>query len=336
MSAKITPLARATALASLFALALASCSTGVDDPASTPGGDAGSIPRPAACDEAQPYIAVALPNLSNPYYIAMKAGFEQAGADNGFDVEVQIADDDDATQLAQAQAMIQKKPCAFALNAVKSEPGAAIVKAANDAGIPVFTVNVTLSEEALADQGATIVQYLGADNVAGGRQSAEAMLKDFGADASLKIGFITEPDEVPVLLRDQGFEDAIAVNPNAEVVAKVDGNVKVDDSMTVTTDMLAGNPDINAVFASTGPAAYGALQAIQTLGKDVKVYGFCAAEEPLTDLYPFCVAQEPEDYGKRVVEQIKGWLGGDTPPAEILRPLKEFFSGETPGPGEVG
>ncbi|MCL2785091.1 MAG: substrate-binding domain-containing protein, partial [Propionibacteriaceae bacterium] len=229
-----------------LALALASCTTGVDNPPSSTGPATG-IPRPAACDADTPYIAVALPNLSNPYYIAMKRGFEEAGAEAGFDVEVQIADNDDAVQLAQAQAMLLKEPCAFALNAVKSEPGAAIVKAANDAGVPVFTVNVILSDEALKDQGATIVQYLGADNVAGGRQAAQAILKDFGDDATLNIGFITEPDEVPVLLRDQGFEEVIAANPNATITAKVDGNVKVDDSMRVTTELLTANPDVNVL-----------------------------------------------------------------------------------------
>ena len=102
---------------------------------------------------------VALPNLTNPYYVAMQKGFEEAAAEAGFTVEVQIANNDDAQQLAQVQAMLQKDPCALALNGVKSEPAAAIVKAANDAGVPVFTVNVTVSPEALTDQQATIVQY---------------------------------------------------------------------------------------------------------------------------------------------------------------------------------
>jgi ribose transport system substrate-binding protein len=296
-----------------------------------------AIPRPEACDAESPYIAVALPNLTNPYYVAMKAGFEEAAAEAGFTVEIQIANNDDAQQLAQVQAMLQKKPCALALNGVKSEPAAAIVKAANDAGVPVFTVNVIVSPEALTDQGATIVQYLGADNKAGGEQTAELVLKDLGADTPMKIGFVTEPDEVPPLLRDQGFEEVIASNPNAEVVAKVDGNVKPDDSLKVTTEMLQGHPEINVIYADTGPHAYGALQAVQTMGRsDVLVYGFCAAEEPLTEQYPGCVAQEPYDYGARVIGQIKEWLGGATPAPEILRPLKIFVKGETPGPGEVG
>ncbi len=299
--------------------------------------EAAGIPRPAACDAENPFIAVALPNLSNPYYVAMKQGFEEAAAAQGFQVEVQIADNSDERQLAQVLTMLEKDPCALALNGNKSEPAAAIVKAANDAGVPVFTVNVTVDPEAMKDQGAVIVQYLGADNYAGGTQGAEMVLADLGADTPLKIGFVTEPDEVPTVVRDQGFEDAIAANPNAEIVAKVDGNVRPDDSLKVTTELLAGNPDINVIWASTGPATYGALQALQSLGNtDIQLYGFCAADEAVVGQYRGCVGQEPYDYGARVIGQIKEWLGGATPDPEVLRPLKTFSSGETPAPGEVG
>lgn len=299
--------------------------------------EAGAIPRPAACDAERPFLAVALPNLSNPYYVAMQQGFEEAAAEAGFDVEVQIADNSDERQLAQVLTMLDKKPCALALNGNKSEPAAAIVKAANDAGVPVFTVNVIVDPEAMQDQGATIVQYLGADNYAGGRQGAEMVMNDLGADAALKIGFVTEPDEVPTVVRDQGFEEAIAANPNAEIVAKVDGNVRPDDSMVVTTELLQGNPDINVIWASTGPGTYGALQALKSLGRtDIQLYGFCAADEPVVEQYRGCVGQEPYDYGKRVVGQVKEWLDGGMPAPEILRPLKTFGTGETPAPGEVG
>jgi ribose transport system substrate-binding protein len=140
---------------------------------------------------------------------------------------------------------------------------------------------------------------------------------------------------VPTRLRDQGFEQAVAANPNAKVVAKVDGNVKPDDSLKAASEMLSGNPDINVIFASTGPAAYGTLQALPP-GSQVKVYGFCAADQALTDSYPGCVAQEPERYGRLVVQQVRGWLDGTTPQPEILEPLKLFKTGQTPGPGEVG
>ncbi|MFV0429949.1 MAG: substrate-binding domain-containing protein [Arachnia sp.] len=337
-----------TVTIAIAALALSACSTGVtettgDASSSSTDSAAGEasiyqtdIPRPESCDSDTPFIAVSLPNLTNPYYVYMKQGFEEAGEAAGLSVEVQVADNDDAAQLAQVQAMLQRDPCALALNAVKSAPAAAIVKAANDAGVPVFTVNVTVDNEAMVSQGAQIVQYLGADNFAGGEQSAEMVLADFGTDAELKIGFVSEPDEVPVVVRDEGFEAGIAANPNAEVVAVVDGNVKPDDSLKVTEEMLQGNPDINVIFASTGPAAYGAIQAVSGSDRDVKIYGFCAEGEPTTDVYPGCVAQEPQLYGELVIDEIAGWLGGGTPEQEVLQPLKTFTGGEQPADNELG
>lgn len=310
--------------------------TGTSGAGDTAGdGAAAEAALPESCSGENPYVAVSLPNLTNPYYVAMKRGFEEGGEANGFDVEVQVANDDDAQQLAQVEAMLQKNPCALALNPVKSEPAAGIVKAANDAGVPVFTVNVIVDEEALTAQGATIVQYLGADNEAGGRQMGEKVLADLGADTELNVGFITEPDERPVVIRDEGFTTALEANPNATVVAQVDGNVKPDDSLRVAGEMLQGNPGINVIWASTGPATYGAIQALD--GRtDVKVYGFCASEEPLTGVYAGCVAQEPEIYGQKVTEQIRAYVDGEDIEAEILLPLKEFTAGETPAPGEVG
>ncbi|MGP9745767.1 substrate-binding domain-containing protein [Brachybacterium sp. AOP29-B2-41] len=324
--------------AAAAALVLSGCSsvidTGTGDSGEAGGGDAAST-LPAACEEENPYVAVSLPNLTNPYYVAMKNGFEKGGEANGFDVEVQIAGDDDAQQLSQVQAMLQKQPCALALNPVKSEPAAGIVKAANDAGVPVFTVNVIVDEEALEAQGASIIQYLGADNQAGGQAMGEQVLADMGAEEPMEIAFITEPDERPVVIRDEGFTEAIEANPQAEIVAQVDGNVKPDDSLAATGEVLQGNPDVNVVWASTGPATYGALQAIGDRD-DVKVYGFCASEEPLEGAYAGCVAQEPELYGTNVTEQIRAYVEGEDVEEEILMPLKKFGPGETPAPGEVG
>ncbi|MFV0451666.1 MAG: hypothetical protein ACK5LS_05380, partial [Propioniciclava sp.] len=84
-----------------------------------------------------------------------------------------------------------------------------------------------------------------------------------------------------------------------------------------------------------GPATYGALQALGDR-TDVALYGFCASEEPLTEVYKSCVAQEPERYGQLVIEEIRSWHDGGTPDAEVLLPLKLFVTGETPAPGEVG
>ncbi|MDQ0392692.1 substrate-binding domain-containing protein [Labrys monachus] len=302
-------------------------------------GSAIAAPKlPANCSQAKPTIGVALPNTVNPYYIAMQDSFEKNGAKLGFAVNVAIANDNDSNQLSQIDAFVQQGVCAVVLNAVNSGPGAASVKALNDAGIPVFTVNVIVSDEDLKAQGASFVEYVGADQVAGGRQIGEQLLKDLGDSATVVAGIVGDPDQIPTNQRDKGFTDAITKNPNAKVAGTVNSKVDPNVSLQVTGDLLQGHPDINVIWADTGPGAVGALQAIaqQDKADSVKLYAFCAADTALTANYAACAAQEPADYARIALENLKKYLGGQDVPQQVLQPLKIFLNGQKPGPGEVG
>jgi ABC-type glucose/galactose transport system permease subunit len=71
----------------------------------------------------------------------------------------------------------------------------------------------------------------------------------------------------------------------------IDGLVKPDVSLQKTTEMLQAHPDINLIWADTGPAAQGALRAVKSLNAQAKVYGFAIADYPVESLYPaaaFC------------------------------------------------
>jgi ribose transport system substrate-binding protein len=290
---------------------------------------------PKSCQSGTPLIGVALPNTTNPYYVAMRQGFIDGAKELGFQVNIQIANDDNEAQLGQVEGFIQQGICALALNGVKSGPAAAEAAAAYKAGIPVFTVNVIVSEKDLAAQHAEIVDYVGADNFAGGKQIGEQVLKDYGPDAKLVIGIVTEPNEVPTVQRSNGFKSVFAGNPNVKVVQEVNGLVKPDVSLQKTTEMLEAHPDINLIWADTGPAAQGALRAVKSLNANAKVYGFAISEFPIEALYPAAAAQEPYEYAKITLKQIRDYLDGKEVPKQVLRPLKIITHGK-PAPGEVG
>jgi ABC-type sugar transport system substrate-binding protein len=78
--------------------------------------------NPKSCQSGTPLIGVALPNTTNPYYVAMRQGFIDGAKELGFQVNVQIANDDNEAQLGQVQGFIQQGICALALNGVKSGP----------------------------------------------------------------------------------------------------------------------------------------------------------------------------------------------------------------------
>jgi ribose transport system substrate-binding protein len=293
---------------------------------------------PASCSKPNPTVGVALPNTVNPYYVAMQDSFKTHGAELGLKINMAIANDSDPNQLSQIDAFVQQGVCAVVLNAVNSGPGAASVKALNDAGIPVFTVNVSISEDDLKAQGGSFVQYVGPDQVAGGRQIGEQAIKDLGKDAPIIVGIVGDPDQIPTNQRDQGFKDAISAHPNAKVVQTVNSKVDPNVSLQVASDMLQGHPDINVIWADTGPGAVGSLQAIQQQGKadTVKLYAFCAADTALTSTYAACAAQEPADYARIALDNLKKYLAGETVPHEDLQQTKMFVNGQKPGPGEVG
>ncbi|WP_206171216.1 substrate-binding domain-containing protein [Trinickia terrae] len=221
-------------------------------------------------------IGVSLPNLSNPYYIAMKKSFEENGKASGFKVKVLIADNDVAKQLSQVQSLIEQKVDAVALNCIASGPCVASVGELNKANIPVFTINLLPDPDGLKRAGAKVVQSVQTDQKMGGKYIGEQLVHDLGPQGSAVVGIVGEPTSVAANARDAGFKEAIAVNPNIKVVALVNGKVEETTSLKVTTEMLQGNPRMNIVYSDTEPSALGALAAIQQSGLagKVKLYAF--------------------------------------------------------------
>ncbi|WP_198350570.1 substrate-binding domain-containing protein [Burkholderia ubonensis] len=225
---------------------------------------------------AEKTIGVSLPNLSNPYYIAMKKSFEENGKANGFRVKVLVADNDVAKQLSQVQSLMTQKVDAVALNCIASGPCVAPVRELNKANIPVFAINILPDPDGLKRAGAKVVQSVQTDQKMGGKYIGEQLVKDLGPNGAAVVGIVGEPTASAAVARDAGFKEAIAANPNIKVVALVNGKVEETTSLKVTTEMLQGNPRMSVVYSDTEPSALGALAAIQQSGRagKVRLYAF--------------------------------------------------------------
>lgn len=325
------------ALAAVALVTAAACSGPGSGAAPAGGSEAQSLPQ--SCSAERPLLGVALPNTVNPYYVAMRQSFIDNGERNGFEVNVAIANDNDSNQLAQVQAFIQQGVCAVALNPVTSGPGAAMVNALSSAGIPVITVNIDADRDQVTAGGGRILQYVGADQREGGAAMARTVVEDLG-DTAPVVGFAGEPDETVTVERDEAFQaEMTSLSPQAQVVASVDTNVDPQVALRSVTEMLQGHRDINVVWASTGPAAVGSIQAIRQLGLTGKVtlYAFCAADTATDDvLYRGCAAQQPTEYARIVTENVAAFVRGQTLEPEVLLPVKVFSEGQKPAADELG
>ena len=67
-------------------------------------------------------------------------------------------------------------------------------------------------------------------------------------------------------------------------MAKQTANFDRTEGLNTMENLIQGNPDIKAVFAHHDEMALGALQAIQSSGRDVLVVGFDENEDAMTSI----------------------------------------------------
>jgi ribose transport system substrate-binding protein len=274
----------------------------------------------------KPILGVALPNLTNPYYVTMRKSFVENGEKNGFEVRVLIADNDDLKQLSQVQSFVEQKVDFVALNCTSSGPGVASVLELNKANIPVITVNLLPDPEMMKQQGATMVQAVETDQKMGGFYIGEHLVKDLnGAEAY--VGIIGEPTSVSANTRDDGFKEAVANSSNVKVhPVVVNGKVEETTALKVTQELLMGNPNMNIIYSDTEPAAIGAAKAIEQLGLQdkVKLYAFVdkVGVQMIIDgdLLMAGAIQEPDKLAQIVVENAVKHMNGEKLEPKYMSP----------------
>lgn len=252
-------------------------------------------------------IGLSISTLNNPFFVALKDGAEEQAAELDATLTVADAQNDAAKQVSDVEDMIQKGMDLILINPTDSEAVGAAVQSANDAGIPVITVDRN------AESG-EVVAHVASDNVAGGKLAGEYMVELVGEG-----GKVVELEGIPGASatrdRGQGFNEAI--DGKLDVVAKQSANFDRAQGLTVMENILQDNKDIVAVFAHNDEMALGAVQALNSAGmSDVKVIGFDATDDAVKAVedgtMAATVAQKPTEIGKLGVEAAVHYLKGET------------------------
>jgi ribose transport system substrate-binding protein len=260
---------------------------------------------------------VSLLTRTHPFYQDLEAGLLEAAEANGYELRITAGEFDVARQKDQLQDFITQRVNAIVVCPCDSRSIGTAIKAANEAGIPVFTADIAcLAEDA------KVVAHVASDNVAGGRLAARAIIDALGGQGQVAI--IDHPEVESVIQRVRGFEEEIAAAPAIGVVAKLSGHGVKDQSFRTAEDILQGHPDLNAFFGINDDAALGALAAVEKAGKlgKVTIVGFDAvpeAREAIKNGKIFAdVIQKPHEIGARTIEAIKAYMSGEQVPPTIL------------------
>jgi DNA-binding LacI/PurR family transcriptional regulator len=160
------------------------------------------------------------------------------------------------------------------------------------------------------------VWFVDPDNVGGGRQAVSHLL----ASGRRRIATIAGPQDMGVgLARLTGYRDACArAGMAADETLIAYGDFSEPSGVAAMRQLLAAQPDLDAVFVASDLMAAGALRALREAGKrvpqDVAVVGFedsamaRQTEPPLTTVY-----QPVEEMGREMVRLLVSRIRGEQP-----------------------
>lgn len=296
------------ALAGVLTLSLTACnrdSGGGDD-------DAAEGTTGAAAGGGDQTLTLAVSTLNNPFFITLRDGAQAAADEAGVTLEVVDAQNDAATQQNQLANASTQGVDAVLINPVDSEAAAAAVTPVLDADIPVIAVDRSV-------EGKEVNSTVSSDNVAGGRQAAEALAEAMGGEGQVIVlqgvaGTSASRD------RGQGFEEGIAEYPDIEVVAMQPANFDRAQGLDVATNLLESNAEVTGIFAENDEMALGALQALgDRAGQDVFVVGFDGTDDGLQAVADgtmvATIAQQPAELGRIAVELALQAINGEDVPS---------------------
>lgn len=252
-------------------------------------------------------IGLAISTLNNPFFVDLRDGAKEEAEKLGFELLVYDANDDSATQLSQVEDLISKKVELIIINPTDSSTVGAAIELANEAKIPVITVDRS------ANSG-EVVTHIASDNVAGGKLAGQYLLERVGENAKV-VELEGVPGASAAVDRGAGFHQA--VDSKLNVVAKQTANFNRSEGLTVMENILQSNSDIKGLFAHNDEMALGALEALEAANRtDVIVVGFDATDDAIAAVtagkMAATVAQQPKVMGQLSVTNAKKILDGET------------------------
>jgi ribose transport system substrate-binding protein len=216
-------------------------------------------------------------------------------------------------------AMIARKVDALVIAATDKQAMIEPLQRANDAGIPVISVDTFIGDGDYANGPVTFpLSYIGSDNTQGGMISCQALIDAAGGTGKFYIQNV-KPGISTTDQREEGCREAIQATGGQATLVGVDYN---NDSPAIsaqqTSALLQRTPDLTGVFGANLFSAEGAAQAVKNanLSGTVKIANFDAPVQAISDLkagtVDLVIAQKPADMGTTGVDYAMQAIGGDT------------------------
>lgn len=264
----------------------------------------------------EPTVGLIVSTLNNPFFVTLRDGAQAKADELGMSLIVVDAQDDSARMISGIEDMINRGVDAILVNPTDSDAVVPAIQTANDAGIPVFTVD-------RGANGGEVVSHIASDNVAGGRMAAEFLCNALNGEGQV-VELQGIAGSSAARDRGQGFNEYMSSEcSGVEIVAQQTANFNRDEGLTVFENILQAQPEINGVFAHNDEMILGAIQAAEAAGRaeEIVFVGFDAIDDAVAAVeegsLAATVAQQPALMGELAVETAVDSLAGQPTESSI-------------------
>lgn len=263
-------------------------------------------------------IALVVSTLNNPFFVSMKDGAQKEADKLGYNLIVLDSQNNPAKELANVQDLTVRGTKLMLINPTDSDAVGNAVAMANQAKIPVITLDRQATKGVVAS-------HVASDNAFGGKMAGDYIAKKLGENAKV-IELEGIAGTSVARERGKGFAQA-AEKHHFQILASQPADFDRTKGLNVMQNLLTAHQDVQAVFAQNDEMALGALRALQTAGKtDVLVVGFDGTEDGIKAVNSgkmgATVAQRPEQIGVIGIQTADKVLKGEKVPAVIPVDLK--------------
>lgn len=287
---------------------------------------AAALITPASAQDKKFTIAL-IPGLTTDgFYITMRKGAQAAADALGVDLVFQGASDfNPVTQVPVLDAVIAKKPDAILIAPTDKVQLVEPLRKANDAGIPVITVDTFIGSgvyQTGAGDADFPLSYIASDNILGGEIAARALATAIGDKGKVYVSNV-KPGISTTDQREEGFKKEMANHPGITVLETQFNDDDANKAASQLQAVFARNPDLVGVFGANLFSALGAANGVKQAGQSgtVKVVAFDAPTSIVdninTGLVDVAIAQHPAEIGYFGVVSAYAHLTGHSIPVTI-------------------
>lgn len=267
-----TSLLRAAAVTGVAALTLTACGSGSGSDSASSGSGSGSVK-----------VGLITKTDTNPFFVKMKEGAEQAAKENGAQLVTAAGkfDGDNAGQVTAMENMVASGVKGILITPSDSKAIVPAIAKARAKGVLVIALDTPTEPESAVDA------LFATDNLKAGQLIGE-YAKAAMTGKTAKIATLDLAPGVSVgVQRHDGFLKGFGATDKDVVCAQDTGGDQAK-GQTAMENCLQKEPDINVVYTINEPAALGAYTALKAKGREkdvliVSVDGGCTGTQAVKD-----------------------------------------------------